>query len=107
MDAMNKINTKRELYGEGLSDLNHRLLVIGEQDDKNGGAVVWPETLPQDEVEQMTADKFEMEAGIVSKQTIAQKRGYDWENEQERIDEERASGDNIGAAILRTFDQGR
>lgn len=107
MDSVNKNNTKREIYGNGLVDLNHRLLVIGEQQDVDGGEVRWPETLPEDETEKMAGDGFDLEKGLASKETISEKRGYDWEAEQERIEEERASGDNIGAAILRTFERGQ
>jgi hypothetical protein len=33
-------------------------------------------------------------------------RGYTWEDEEERMAGEKAAGDNLGAALLRTFGQG-
>ncbi len=37
LDAMAKIGTKQEIYGEALTEINHRLLVIGEIDPVDGG----------------------------------------------------------------------
>lgn len=106
LDAMAKISTKQEIYGEALSEINHRLLVIGGIDPVDGGDVIWPDTLPQNEIEAMQSDGFDLERGIASKQTIAQRRGYEWEDEKERMGEEQAAGDNVGAAILRAFSGG-
>jgi len=43
----------------------------------------------------------------VSKQTAARLRGYDWESEEERLNDEKVAGDNVGAALLRAFGQGQ
>jgi len=50
--------------------------------------------------------RIERDLGLVSKQTLAAQRGYQWEREQARIGEEQAQGDNIGAQILRSFNIG-
>jgi len=45
--------------------------------------------------------------GITSRQTAATSMGLDWAQEQQRIEDEAASQDNIGAALLRAFEQGQ
>lgn len=105
-DALAKLGAKQELYGEGLMELNYRMQVIGEVASPEYGSVNWPDPLPVNETEQVAADTFELEQKIASKETISKRRGYDWENEQERIQNEAAMGDNVGAAILRTFNAG-
>lgn len=107
MDALNKNATKQLLYGDALTEINRRLLILnGAGDDADGGAVIWPETLPVNEIEQTQALTADANLGLVSRQTAAGERGYDWDTEQERLAGEQASGDNVGAAILRAFSQG-
>jgi hypothetical protein len=48
-----------------------------------------------------------MDLGLVSKQTASNKRGYEWEDEEQRLADEKVSGDNVGAALLRAFGQGK
>jgi hypothetical protein len=104
-DNTNLIATHRELFGDMLEELARRLQML-----QFGAAlpcsVVWPEFLPVDEVAMQTALKGDLEMGLVSKQTASGKRAYDWEQEQQRIEDEKASEDNIGAALLRGFTQG-
>lgn len=105
-DALAKLGTKRELYGAALTELNRRILELGGFDGADGGTVVWPEPLPEDQAAQTTALQADLNMEIVSKQTVAGKRGYDWTEEEQRIQNEKAAGDNIGAALLRAFNQG-
>ena len=106
-DSIAKLNTKKELYGEALVELNHRLLELGEINPSDGGEVVWPDTLPGNEQEEVAGLQFDLNAGIVSKQTAARDRGYDWEIEQERIGEEKVSNENFGSLLLQQFEQGQ
>lgn len=105
-DALSKLEEKRGLYGEGIIEINHRLLELAGAPDTDGGEVVWPDLLPANETEVALAIKTDLELGLVSKQTAAGMRGYVWEDEEERIASESAAGDNLGAALLRTFGQG-
>ena len=111
-DGLAKLHTKQELYGEALTDINHRLLVLANfaEADQDPGVVVWPDPIPTNEVEQVQALTFDLNMGLLSKQSAAGIRGYEWETEQERIDGEReaqqAQGDNIGAILLRNFERG-
>ena len=106
-DSLAKLNTKRELYGEALKELNHRLLVIGDLSPVDGGKVIWPDTLPTSETEDVAGLQFDLDVGIVSKQTAARDRGYDWDTEQARIEEEKVADGSVGELLLRQFEQGQ
>lgn len=106
MDELARITTKRALMERALLELVHRLLVI-EGVDPDPGAVYWPEILPINESERNDVNGFDLDRGLVSKQTVAEARGYDWEREQERIAEERQGEETVGAAILRAFQRGQ
>ncbi len=105
-DALAKNATKRELYGEALEEINRRMLIIGNVQPPDGGEVIWPEALPQSETEQVAGLQFDLQNGLTSKQTAAVRRGYVWEDEQERMEEEKAQGNNIGSMILQAFERG-
>lgn len=104
-DFIAKTNTKRLLFGEALREINRRVLTMNGM-NPDPGDVVWSDILPtnvQEEINVLTSD---LGNGLVSKQTASKRRGYDWESEQERMQEEAAAGDNVGAAVLRLFNQG-
>ncbi len=106
-DALAKLGTKRELYGEALSELNHRLLVMAGIEPADGGEVIWPDVLPIDQREEIEGLKFDLENGLASRESISEKRGYNYKYEQERMNSEQMQSDNVGAAILRAFNIGR
>lgn len=105
-DAIGKLEDKRGLYGEGLVEINHRLLELAGMEN-DGGDVLWPDVLPANELEQVNALKADLDLGLVSKQTASHERGYDWTKEEERLAQESLAGDNVGAALLRAFGQGK
>jgi hypothetical protein len=105
-DALSKLEEKRGLYGEAIVEINHRLLELAGAPDTDGGEVEWPDVMPENENEIAMAVKSDLELGLVSKQTAAGLRGYTWEDEEERMSEEKVANDNIGAALLRAFGQG-
>lgn len=106
-DAMSKLDDKRSSYGEALIEINHRLLELNSMGNTDGGKIVWKNVLPVDELAQITALKAEMEAGILSKQSATIECGRNWEVEQERLEADKLEGDNVGAALLRAFGQGK
>jgi hypothetical protein len=108
-DSLAKLNSKRELYGEALVEVNRRLLVLSElpEIDTDGGVVVWPEPLPTSEAEQITGVQTAINLGLLSKETAAGILGFDWMKEQERIQGEQAGQDSIGVRLLRDFDRGQ
>jgi len=106
-DALAKNGTKRELWTDALSELNRRLLVLNGDEAAEGGEVIWSDdVLPVDERDAAEVMRIERDLGLVSRQTLSAQRGYQWEREQQRISEEQAQGDNIGAQILRSFNIG-
>jgi len=108
-DALAKNHDKRDLYGEAIVELSRRMLEIGGNYDESVEPirVIWQDPLPNNEKEEIEALSKDVEIGLVSKQTASQKRGYDWSTEQERIEQEQADEDNIGALILRNFETNR
>jgi hypothetical protein len=104
-DAIAKNNTKQALYGEVLEELFRRLLILNNMPEEHG-EIIWPDVLPVDDVGQMNALKAELELGLVSKETAATERRRNFEQEQEKIGNEKSQGDNIGEMLLQNFNRG-
>lgn len=104
-DALAKQKTKQSLMGEALEQLNQRMLFLAGHNDERG-AVVWDDTLPRDELTDMQAAQIELGMGTVSKQTIANESGRDWEQEQDRMSEEKTTQGNVGLELIRSFNAG-
>lgn len=104
-DALDKLSTKQNLFGEALLETVHRLLVIGGRPG-DPGQIKWSDSLPYNQTEQDDQDGFDLDRALASKETISVRRGYDYEQEQERIDQEKQAEDNIGSALLKAFGRG-
>jgi len=104
-DALAKNETKRRLFGRGLLEMVHRLLIL-EGRPGDPGEIVWGDPLPVNDAEINAAHEFDLANGLASKETIATRRGYDWEQESERLDAEGQTNTNLGAALLAAFDRG-
>lgn len=105
-DTLTKLETKRSLYGEMLVEVNRRLLVLSGK-GMDGGAIEWPDVVPSNETDEIAALEADKRLGIVSNETIAMKRGYDYEQEQEKIANDKAGETNIGEMILKGFNRGQ
>jgi hypothetical protein len=97
-----RTGTKHLTYGWVISEIARRLLEV------RGLArwtvtLGWPDSTPSDPKADAEADESEIRMGVVSKRTISEKRGYDWEEEQRRIEEETKAS---VAAAGRAFNQG-
>ena len=103
-DALQKLGTKRELYEEGFQELNRRILALNGMEDVPECKVMWPEPMPENEPEEAAAIEVDMRLGLLSKQTASEIRGYKWDDEMTRMEEEKALGDTLGANLLRAFD---
>ena len=101
-DMLDKLGTKRMLYGEAFREINRRMLVLGNQAEEVC-EIEWPEPLPEDDLANSTAMIADLNAGLVSKQTTSEIRGYDWEKESARIDLEKQGSQNVGATLLQNF----
>lgn len=108
-DALAKNAKKRMLAGRGLSEMLRRVgVILGV--DWTGVTVQWADPLPQNTVEQVANAKEAIAMGVASRQTEAERLGYDWEREKERrVEEEQdgqvRAGEALAAALTR-FDQG-
>lgn len=104
--ALDKLQVKQALYGAGLAEISRRcLLLLGAGEYRT--RVSWPDPLPYNRLEQLQALAQESDLGIVSKQTMAADAGRDWDVEQERLEQEQESQENVGSLILRAFETGQ
>jgi hypothetical protein len=108
-DALDKLDTKRQLYGEALKELNRRILILNGM-NPDPGEVTWKEPLPQNESELVTGYTFDLNNKLASRETIQVKRGYDPEDEADRIAADQkadlAEMENIGGTMLTNFNKG-
>lgn len=88
-DLMEKTEAKRLLYGEVLEMIDMRVQQLMGIMEPAETTLTWTDPLPEDILAEVQHDQFELDERLVSKQTISTKRGYDWEAEQERIQDER------------------
>lgn len=98
---LEKTETKRQLYGEMLQEINRRALIIsghGDQVVEN----IWPALLPSDPIAERQAALIDKQLGA-SEETILSKLGYNPETERERRENEEGQ---LGEALLTAFDQG-
>jgi len=102
MDAIAKRDTKRALFGEALEQTNGRLLALANI-DQLPVANVWSDTLPRNKKDDIEALNGELAAGLVSKRTASGEMGRDWRQEMERMEEEQAAQENVGALAIRSF----
>jgi hypothetical protein len=105
-ELVQKTNIKRSLYGQGIVEVNRRLLAIEGRGDEHVCKLIWSDALPVDKREVADADRFEIEAGLVSKETKSREHGYDWDTESEKMSAERASVASLGEELLRSFERG-
>lgn len=105
-DALAKTDDKRELYGEGLDRVCRTALLAAGLTPPERVAVTWPDVLPEDPAETQTL-MAEQAAKLISKQTYRERRGYDQEQEEQRIEEESAGEDTLGSRLLSAFEKGQ
>lgn len=112
-DALAKTDTKRLLYGDGLNEINRRLLVMKgfEGEQSQPGETVFGDAIPINDAEEMNIDKLALDLGIIDKETIArkwQKRyGTSWEDIMNRNTQDKASSSTIGNLLMQRFNQGK
>ena len=102
---MLKTGIKRSLYGSAIKEFyNKAFFILGESDVNV--KLNWQNPLPIDLREQTDGHRFDLEAQLSSKKTLAAMRGYDYEEEVGRQQEEVSFSDSIGTALLRNFERG-
>jgi hypothetical protein len=105
-DALAKINTKRELYGDALIELNAHILEMNGM-EPDGGVIQWPDVLPENGLEQSNELQADISMGILDPQSASEIKGYDWETVQERLKENDTKTMDLGTAILSQFQKGQ
>lgn len=106
-DLIELTEMKRRSYGDGLTDLNNRLLWLGAHKTEVT-KIVWQDALPENRKE--TAEELDIEMnklGTVSKETAQEQLGRDPEIEKERMQEEKAGQLNLGSVLLQAFEKGQ
>ena len=103
-DALQKNETKRQLYGDFLQEINRRLLILSNMGEAEC-ELTWPDPLPENEKEETEFLEADLRMGVCSKQTAAEKRGYKWEDEKKRMETEQAAMDDLGGALMKAFDR--
>lgn len=98
--------TKQLLYGDLLSEVNRRMLIMAGKGE-DGGTTKFGNPLPENDMEDIQVIEKEINLGLVDKQTASEKRGYDWEKVQKRLKEQKSQSDALGGNLLRDFMAGR
>lgn len=104
--ALSKLGEKRLNYGKAINQINRILLELGGFEVRDT-EIHWINPLPEDDGAEVERLQKELEMEIVSKQTAAEERRRDWEQEQERIKQEQAARGNIGGMLLQAFERGQ
>lgn len=96
---VDKTEAKRRTYGTLVEELSARLLVVGGQAGNVEDArclLKWPEIIPSDPKEEAETLQLHDDLGVVSRETMAGKLGYDYAHEKELMDEEGAQAADNG-----------
>lgn len=88
---LQRTQVKRRTYGDMLAELNRRLLAFGGFGEENEVATHWPELLPSDAQGEAQTLQTHQDMGIVSRETIQAKLGYNAETEGPKIAAEKAA----------------
>lgn len=75
-------------YERALILITRAMLAVGSKQADVKLDIEWPDALPVSDTEETTVAQQQHDLGVVSKQTISQRLGLDYEKEQERIDAE-------------------
>lgn len=115
-DALDKNDTKRQLYGDAIKELNRRLLVLKnyEKEASDPGEISWGEAMPINVLEEMQADQLALEMQVIDRETVGKRYetryGVEWETVLANIEaqqkKDNEANDNIGAMILKNFNKG-
>mgnify|MGYP003558113422 CR=1 FL=1 len=117
-DAVDKNETKRWLYADALKELNRRLLVLTDKwqgADTDPGDVIWGEALIINVKEEMETDQLALSMKVVDLETVTRRYesryGVAYDDIQKKLADQakaaNANNSNIGAEILRRFNQGQ
>ena len=98
-NAIKKTSKKRLLYSEAFELIAKYGLELAGKAVPESVATIWPDALEEDETVEVATLGQEWDRKLISTETYRDRRGYDDEKEQERINNEMGTGD-VGAQIL-------
>lgn len=88
MDMLAKNSILRWNYGTGLREVSRRLMWLYTGNDQLAPTVIHADPLPVDDTEAVNVAAIEHNMKIASRQTISTKRGYNWNIERQRMQQE-------------------
>lgn len=88
MSLLKKMGKQRCLYGALIIEVSRALLVLAGFSEEIKVSIKWQRPLPVNKTEEVNNALTLQQLGIVSKRTLAEELGYDYDEEQERIREE-------------------
>lgn len=91
IDMLSKNIILRWLYGVGIQQISRRLMFVAGKPVLTPD-VVHADPLPVDSVEEVNNYAIERNMGVVSRQTVSSKRGYNWTDEYQKMQQEQSSG---------------
>ncbi len=105
MPTLQRNTLRQALYGEMLAEVNSALLQIGGFGKNRECGVTFADPLPVDT--KASADEAAVleGLGVVSKETLATRLGFDYSVERPKIEAEATAGQEFGAALLDGFNQ--
>lgn len=77
---LERVEDKRETYGEMLLELNRRLLLVAGMAPE-AGQMIWPDVIPRDPMAERQAALLDQQLGV-SQDTLLQQLGYEPDNER-------------------------
>lgn len=101
-----KTETKRDTYGDALRELNLRILALlgdGAADDVDV-VNAWPDVLPKNLKEEADTGLLLLDLGV-SRQTILERLGINFDREQERLAEEAGNPETDSHGLLTRLEE--
>lgn len=89
IDMLSKNIILRWHYGKLIQEISRRLLILGGKGNRVPD-VLHQDPLPVDDTERVNIAVLERSMNIVDRETIAKKRGYDWETVTKHLEKEQS-----------------
>lgn len=88
IDMLSKNTILRWNYGKGIQMVSRVAAYLAKKGDTVKPTVVFVDPLPTDQTETANVAALERQMNIVSRETLSVKRGYDWTEEKQKMDNE-------------------
>lgn len=85
LDMLTKNTILRWNYGKGIQMVSRVAAYVAAKGENIIPVVNFTDPLPVDQTETANVDSLERQMNLVSRQTLSQKRGYDWQSEKAKM----------------------